>query len=1050
MVRWLVPLLLTWLAYATVGTASLWLAIPPTYAAPLYPAAGIALACTLVYGPRILPAVFLGAFSVNFAIALWRDALTHDGLLLAALIGAGAAAQAAAGRALTQRLLVSGSTLETAPDLWRFFGAVAPLSCVVSAAVASVALWQAGVVASGDVLRTALTWWMGDLVGVLIATPITLSLIGRPRAAWRARRLNVGLPLALITLLLALAIELVADWEAERRNAGFARDAEAVRDLFAARLTQPIDALLSARSAFVVGWQMTPDALRRLSQPWLTPAGPDEPNSSLWSIGYGMRIAASEITEFERRQQAAGLPDFKSFDVADRHAAPSARGSDGSMHVIVHIEPFSNNARARGLNQMSIPTVREALERSIRSGRPVATAGFRLTHPTSDETAVGVMQALYRGDPADDVERLATVVGNVYVTLRPGIILEQVREASPAYLRVCLRDLDPSAERALLAGPEACLQPLAAKWLVREQPLPFAGRTWQLQVSAAPEQIPNVQRGQTYVFALTGLLSTALLGAMLLVMSGRTRRIEVAVNERTAELRREATERQRAEADLATSERRLRGIFDTAPVAIVYIDSEGRIRDCNPAMRTLTGYAQDELLGRRWAALAADGAAPAPDSHDSTAGTRQLIARDGQRRTVRAQWAVLPARGNDEARLVGVLEDITERERLAEAERGRERAEAANRAKNEFMSRMSHELRTPLNAILGFAQVLRLKPPGLENGDALRHIEKAGWHLLDLIDDVLDLSRIESGALDVAHVPVELAPLVAECFQMAGALPGVAQVTLDNAVPPLPRRAVLADATRLRQVLVNLISNAIKYNRPGGRVQVAVLEQGEMLRLEVSDTGIGMSVEQLARLFEPFNRLGAEGGAVEGTGIGLVITKRLVELMQGTLEVRSLPGRGSTFSVMLARAPAAPAEAASGTAPVAPARPVAAAAPLLYVEDHAANVALMQQVLRLRPTVTLQVAGTGAQALAAVQAQRPAAIVIDIGLSDMDGFALCRALRRQPGLAAIPIVSLTADALAAERAEAAEAGFDAYFTKPLDIPAFLAWIDATLAMSARE
>jgi CheY-like chemotaxis protein/two-component sensor histidine kinase len=358
---------------------------------------------------------------------------------------------------------------------------------------------------------------------------------------------------------------------------------------------------------------------------------------------------------------------------------------------------------------------------------------------------------------------------------------------------------------------------------------------------------------------------------------------------------------------------------------------------------------------------------------------------------------------------------------------------------------MSHELRTPLNAILGFAQVLRLRlkpaPAGVD--EQLGHVETAGWHLLELINDVLDLSRIEAGTMVVSRDAVALAPLLADSVRMVGSVAQAAQVTV--LVEPCDEAlAAEADATRLRQVMGNLLSNACKYNRPGGRVTVGVQAGEGLVTISVADTGAGLSAAQQAALFEPFNRLGAERGPVQGTGIGLVITKRLVELMGGTLQVQSAPGEGSVFRVVLRRS------ALPAAAPPAVAEPAAAPAGnrrirLLYVEDNAANVQLLAEVLRLRPAVQLLAAVDGPQGLALAREHEPELVVVDVALPGIDGYELCRRLRALPALRQRPIVALSANAMSSDRERGRSAGFDHYFTKPLDVTNFLAWLDETLS-----
>jgi len=537
---------------------------------------------------------------------------------------------------------------------------------------------------------------------------------------------------------------------------------------------------------------------------------------------------------------------------------------------------------------------------------------------------------------------------------------------------------------------------------------------------------------------------------------------------------------------LRESELRQRQLIDSMSEGVVFQDANDKVLECNHAACLVLGLTRAQLLGAdsmdpRWLASAPDGTPFDFSQHPSVRALRSgqpvrevLMAvqrPDGSRVWLSINAQPLLAPGAERAHAtVTCFSDVTTRvlaerslqssneelerrvgDRTTELAAARDVAERANRAKSEFLSSMSHELRTPLNAILGFSQVLRLGDRGLPASavEQIGHIESAGWHLLQLINDVMDLSRIDSGSLVISSEAVQLAPLLADCLRMVEAPARSAQVSV-QADPVGPDLAICGDATRLRQVLVNLLSNACKYNRPGGRVRLAVQATVDAVHITVSDTGPGLTVEQQAALYEPFNRLGAERGPVQGTGIGLVIARRLVELMQGRLEVESTVGVGTSFRVVLRHAalgpppPLPPPPQPQPTANMAAAADLAARWTLLYVEDNLANQDLLTEVLRLRPRVRLLLAEDGPRGLALAMAQRPDLVVVDVSLPGMDGHELCRRLRALPALRSQPIVALTANAMTGDRERGLSAGFDRYFTKPLDVAQFLAWLDEVL------
>ena len=394
--------------------------------------------------------------------------------------------------------------------------------------------------------------------------------------------------------------------------------------------------------------------------------------------------------------------------------------------------------------------------------------------------------------------------------------------------------------------------------------------------------------------------------------------------------------------------------------------------------------------------------------------------------------------------VANVLTAAIDRQRAEEkVRRAIQQAEGANRAKTEFLSRMSHELRTPLNAILGFTQLLEIDQPTPSQAESIEHISKAGRNLLSLINEVLDISRIESGHTALAPEPLELTPFLRDTAALVRDLAARHRVELHLDPGCDAARTVLADPQRLAQVFHNLLTNAVKYNRPGGQVVLSCADApGRAVCIAVADTGIGIPAEKIGRLFLPFERCGAESTDVGGSGIGLALSRSIVHALKGEISVESVEGKGSTFRVVLpcSEPPLRPPAATSASA-AEPAQHT-----VLYIEDQDLNVRLVERVLATRPEYRLLTAMCGALGLECAREHRPDLVLLDLNLPDMSGEDVLRALKGDPALASIPVVMLSANAVG-ERVDAVMAeGASGYLTKPYKVADLLRIIATTLGI----
>jgi len=521
-------------------------------------------------------------------------------------------------------------------------------------------------------------------------------------------------------------------------------------------------------------------------------------------------------------------------------------------------------------------------------------------------------------------------------------------------------------------------------------------------------------------------------------------------------------ELERAQREYRAQAELLHWVFDSMGDGVVVAAQDGKIMLFNRVAEQILGEGRIGASHRQWSQecgmFLPDATTPYPldDLPLSRAIRGETVDRDlvFVRRESEPQglWLSITARPLNENNETGrggvmVLRDITAVKRADEAAEIAREAQAANRAKNEFLSRMSHELRTPLNAIIGFAQLLEygeLEPDQLES---VNQIGKGGRDLLKLVDQVLDIAHMDAGRLTLSVEPVLTEEAIESAIALVEPLATQMKIRLIVQASSCWKECVLADRQRLQQILLNLLSNAVKFNREGGQVTVGCQRTGsDQLRLEVRDTGMGVAPDKVHLLFRPFERLDAENAGIEGTGVGLALSKRLAEVMGGELGVETELGKGSSFWVELpaCESPLTTSEhlwEASEPRPVADAPGVKT---ILYVEDNPSNSVLMERIVANRPDLKLVSACQGRMGLQLARLHQPRLILLDLHLPDLPGDEVLRYLRADHDTARIPVAMITADVTPGHISRLLAAGAQTYFTKPLDVKSLLRFFDETL------
>jgi len=1019
------------LTYAVLGGIGLAMAIPPGYASPIFPAAGVALAVTLTSRGRLLPGVWLGSFLLNVSLATFQGHLSAGALVTAASIALGAFLQAALGAWLILRIRsLRWESLLTERDSLIFLALGGPAACLVSASVGTATLVATGVIGTPQAGFTWWSWYVGDTIGVLVFAPLTLIWLRRHDPLWHDRLRAVVTPMLLVLVAITGAFYAAAHWEARSQQRTFEEQGERLARLLENRFIAHREILASLAHLIEIRPDLPFSDFAYLTRSTLA-ANPD-----LSALSFNPLISGAERTTFEARMASTlALKDFHITERDAQGALITARPRPSYVPV-AYIAPLEANDEALGFDILSEPMRAAAVHQAITTGKIALTAPIHLVQAGGDAADVLALSPAYaRGGKMAS----RTPIGFAVAVIAVRHLVEiATRQSHLEGIEFELLDLSaPADKQRLFRSTTNALPP--GSWRTQ---VDIDGTPWAVSIYPNAAYLEANRPWMAWLIGVGGMLLAALLQTLMFGMTGRTATVRDVVERQTTEIRRK-------NAALAQSEELMRNAIEAIGEAFVIFDPDDRLVFFNDHYRALYSASAPAIrLGAKFEEILRFGTANgqylgAIGREEAWIAERLACHRSGETDLVQAlqdgRWLRIRERKTGSGHIVGFRVDVTE---LYEA---KEAAERANQAKSQFLATMSHELRTPMNGVLGMAQLLLL--PDLS--DAERHeyaqtILDSGHTLMSVLNDILDLSKIEAGRLELRpglFDPDSLLTEVAALFSGSAQQKGLKLGT--HWLGPRGAR-YFGDANRIRQMLANLVSNAIKFTERG-RVHVDAelihTPAGTpLLRFSVTDTGAGVAEDQQALLFQPFSQLdGSSTRRFGGTGLGLSIVRRLAVMMGGEAGVDSVESQGSTFWFTLqveASEPFptdtadAPQHAGAGTADAPHGR-------VLVVEDNAVNRRVVATMLK-RQGYSICLKENGEEAVTAITSNEidPDAILMDCQMPVMDGFEAARQIRAweaTQGRAAIPIIALTASAYAEDRDRCLEAGMDDYLSKPIDI-----------------
>lgn len=860
-------ILLLALAYLATGQVAMLLAVPPGFVSAIFPPVGVALAAVLIWGYALLPGVFLGSTLLNLGIAASNtEQLGWSHLVVACSIAMGTTIQCFVASWLIRRWPGYPTPLTEDRHIMALLLIGGPISCLISASFGTYVLYSHHIITPAQSLFSWWSWWVGDSIGVMIATPLVFIAFAKPRAVWRSRAGSVGLPLLLGCGLMMLLFLKTSEVEQNRLQQRFHEQAKLMTQSITTRIQSYAAAVMPVERLFAASKQVDSEEFATFV------ASLVRDNPGIRALSWNARVSSAERLSFEAILPAkAGQPG--SITERDPSGALVPAAVRSHYFPITYIQPLDDNAQAIGFDVASDPVRRSALLKARDQGSAVLTAPLELVQDRVSNTAMLLFYPVYQGGQIPDsvTGRQRLLQGYVVTVLH---IVQVIESALSPYaadsFQLSVTDISAQGEQSLFNNQSTVL-PDYAKPLIWQQDINIAGRTFRLNIQPSDNFLRSQSSLQPWAILAIGLLLCSVLGGFLLSVTGRAEQVNLLVRQRTLELS---------------------GILDNAAEAILIFDARGKIERVNSAAQQLFGYTEHQFRQLHIASLL-------PELQQNS----QAFLQGKHMRSVEA--AGITATGTaleleislssyvlpEHLWYICLLHDISDRKKV-------------ERLKSEFVATVSHELRTPLTSIKGSLELIKAGVMGVLPQSASQMLDIAQQNterLVNLVNDILDIEKLQLGDAVIPLTPVDLTPLLQQALVQNQGYANNFAVQLNLDIHALPEHVmVLANAQRLQQVLSNLISNAVKFSAAGSPVLLSAAITGKEVLVKVIDQGPGIPEEFRARIFNKFAQAdGTDSRQRGGTGLGLSICQELMNQMNGHIGYDSVEGKGCTFYISL-------------------------------------------------------------------------------------------------------------------------------------------------------